>query len=147
QRLGGLYILGSTGQWPLLSVAQRQAVAERVMKTSAGRIPIIVHGGAVATDDAVTLARHAAGIGAQGVSAVTPIYSPAGPDVVFEHYRRIGAASDLPLFVYHLSVVNQMALGPREYVDRVLTLPHIAGMKVTDHDLFQLALMRAHAGD
>jgi N-acetylneuraminate lyase len=147
QGLGGLYILGSTGQWPLLSLEQRQAVAERVVKTAAGRVPIIVHVGAVATDDAVALARHAARIGADGVSAVTPIYYPAGPDVVFEHYRRIGAASDLPLFVYHLSIVNQMTLGPRDYVDRVLTLPHIAGMKVTDHDLFQLALMHAHAGD
>jgi N-acetylneuraminate lyase len=137
QKLGGLYILGSTGQWPLLTLEQRRAAAERVVKTAAGRIPVIVHVGAVATDDAVALARHAAQIGADGVSAVTPIYYPASPDVVFEHYRRIGAATELPLFVYHLSVVNQITLDPREYAERVLTLPHIAGMKITDRDLYQ----------
>src|SRR6516162_4132280 len=111
QKLGGLYILGSTGQWPLLNIEQRQGTAERIVKTAAGRIPVMVHVGAVATEDAVILARHAARIGA---------------DIVFEHYRRIGAATDLPLFVYHLSIVNQIALDPRDYAERVLNLPHIA---------------------
>jgi N-acetylneuraminate lyase len=146
QRLGGLYVLGSTGQWPLLSVEQRQAAAERIVKTAGGRIPVMVHVGAVATDDAVALARHAARIGADAVSAVTPIYYPAGADIVFEHYRRIGAASDLPLFVYHLSIVNQIALDPRDYAERVLALPHIGGMKITDRDLYQFGVMHAHAG-
>jgi N-acetylneuraminate lyase len=147
QGLGGLYVLGSTGQWPLLTIEQRQAAAERIIKAAAGRIPVIVHVGAVATDDAVALARHAARIGADAVSAVTPIYYPAGTDIVFEHYRRIGAATDLPLFVYHLSTVNQIALDPRDYAERVMALPHIAGMKITDRDLYQFGVLHAHSGN
>jgi N-acetylneuraminate lyase len=99
QGLDGLYILGSTGQWPLLTVTQRRRVAEHVVTAAAGRIPVMVHVGAVATADAVALARHAAEIGADAVSAVAPIYYPAGADVTFEHYRRIGAAGGLPLYV------------------------------------------------
>jgi N-acetylneuraminate lyase len=147
QELGGLYILGSTGQWPLLHLDQRRAAAERVVKATAGRIPVMVHVGAVATDDAVILARHAARIGAHAVSAVTPIYYSATPEVVFEHYRRIGAATDLPLFVYHLSSVNQIALDARDYAERVLALPHIGGMKITDRDLYQFGLIHTVAGD
>jgi N-acetylneuraminate lyase len=147
QELGGLYILGSTGQWPLLHLDQRRAAAERVVKAAAGRIPVMVHVGAVATDDAIALARHAARIGADAVSAVTPIYYSATPEVVFEHYRRIGAATDLPLFVYHLSSVNQMALDARDYAERVLELPHIGGMKITDRDLYQFGLIHTVAGD
>lgn len=147
QGLNGLYILGSTGQWPLLNLDQRRAVAERVVRTAAGRIPVMVHVGAVATDDAVALARHAAEIGADAVSAVTPIYYPAGPDLIFEHYRRIGAATDLPLYVYHLSVVNQLALDPRDYAERILALPHIGGMKITDRDLYQFGLIHSFTRD
>jgi N-acetylneuraminate lyase len=147
QGMGGLYVLGSTGQWPLLNPDQRKAAAERIVKAAGGRIPVIVHVGAVATDDAVALAKHAAKIGAEGVSAVAPIYYPAGPDIIFEHYRRIGAASDLPLYVYHLSVVNQVSLGARQYADRVMALPHIAGMKITSGDLYQFGVMHLHAGD
>jgi N-acetylneuraminate lyase len=141
--LNGLYILGSTGQWPLLNLDQRRAVAERVVRTAAGHIPVMVHVGAVATEDAIALARHAAEIGADAVSAVAPIYYPANADLIFEHYRRIGAATELPLYIYHLSVVNQLALDPREYAERILALPHIGGMKITDRDLYQFGLIHS----
>ena len=147
QNLGGLYILGSTGQWPLLSVSDRRDVAERVVQTAAGRIPVIVHVGAAATDDAVELTRHAESIAADGVSSVTPIYYPQSVDGVFEHYRRIGEASSLPLYVYHLSSVNQVSLGAREYAKRVLDLPNIGGMKITDVDLNLFGLISETVGD
>ena len=147
QQLGGLYILGSTGQWPLLPLNQRREVAERVVKCAAGRIPVMVHVGATATDDAVELARHAESTGADGVSSVTPIYYSVSADDAFLHYRRIGEASRLPLYVYHLSSVNQVTLDPREYARRVLDLPNIAGMKLTDNDMFQFGVIAAVAGD
>ncbi len=147
QGLDGLYVTGSTGQWPLLSPAERRAILERVVRTAAGRIHVMVHVGAVATADAVALARHAARVGADAVSAVAPIYYGYPADVVFEYYRQIGAAAELPLFVYQLAPVNQVRLSAREYVDRLLVLPHIGGMKYTDHDLYTLGLIHAHAGN
>ena len=45
------------------------------------------------------------------------------------YYRRVGEATDLPLYVYHLSVGNQISLSPKEYTRRLLELPNIAGMK------------------
>src|SRR5205085_781458 len=125
---------------------QRRSIAERVVKTAGGRIPINIHVGAVATDDAVALARHAAKIGADAVSTVAPIYFPANADITFDHYHRIGAATDLPLFLYHLSVVNQLVLEPREYAERLLGVPHIAGMKITDRDLYTFGLIHSYTG-
>src|SRR3569623_1791328 len=145
--LDGLYLLGSTGQWPLLNLDQRRAVAERAVRTAAGRIKTMIHVGAVATEDAAALARHARSIGADAISCVAPIYYSASADATFEHYRRIGEAGELPLFVYHLSQVNQLALAARDYVERLLKLPHIAGMKITDRDLYQFGLIHAYGGE
>lgn len=147
QRLDGIYLLGSTGQGPLLNVTQRQTLAECVVSTAAGRIPVMVHVGATATDDSVALAKHASRIGADAISSVGPIYYRTSTDSVFEHYRQIGAAGALPFFVYHLSSVNTLSLGGREYVERLLGLPNIAGMKFTDRDLYQLGLICSYAGD
>lgn len=147
QGLDGLYVTGSTGQWPLLTIEERQAIVERCVKASAGRIPIMAHVGAVATDDAVTLAKHAAKVGADAVSTVAPIYYPHSADVVFEHYRRIGAASDLPLFVYHIELAQKITVGAKEYTERILALPNIAGMKITAGDLYLFGLIHSHAGD
>ncbi len=147
QGMDGLYVTGSTGQWPLLTVDERQAIVERCVKASAGRIPIMAHVGTVATDDAVTLAKHAAKVGADAVSTVAPIYYPHSADVVFEHYRRIGAASDLPLFVYHIELAQKITVGAKEYTDRILSLPNIAGMKITAGDLYLFGLIHSNSGD
>ncbi len=145
--MDGLYIVGSTGQWPLLTFVERCAIAERVVVAAMGRVPVMVHVGAVSTGESVALARHAKSIGAAAVSAVAPIYYAHSADVVFGHYRAIGAATDLPLFVYHLSQTNQLAISPEDYVRRLLELPNIAGMKITDRDLYTFGLIRAYAGD
>lgn len=145
QKLGGLYVVGSTGQWPLFTLAERMAIAERVVRTSAGRIPVMLHIGAATTADAVTLARHAAEIGADAVSAVGPIYYSYSADVIFDYYKQIGAATNLPLYAYHLSVVNQLKLPPQDYVRRLLEIPNIAGMKITDIDLYLFGLIQTYS--
>lgn len=147
QKLDGIYLLGSTGQGPLLSVTDRQAVTECVVKAAAGRIPVMVHVGAVSTDDSVALARHASKVGAGSISSVGPIYYRPSADGVFEHYHRIGTAGELPFYVYHLSINNTLSLGGREYVDRLLGIPNVAGMKFTERDLYQFGLICSYAGD
>ncbi len=147
QGLGGLYLTGSTGQWPLLAPAERRAIVECVIGAVAGRIPVMVHVGAACTEDAVALAKHAARAGADAISSVTPTYYAYSPDVIFEYYRQVGAATDLPLFAYHLSGVSRVALGPRDYAERLLRVPNAAGMKITDVDLYTFGLIHAHAGD
>ena len=147
QNVPGLYILGSTGQWPLLPLQHRREVAERVVQCAAGRISVMVHVGALATDDAAGLAGHAESIGATAVSAVGPVYYSFSVDDVFLHYERIGSASNLPLFVYHLSHVNQVSIPAPDYARRVLDLPNVGGIKFTDHDLFTLAQIHETAGE
>jgi len=147
QNLGGIYLTGSTGQWPLFTIEERKAIAERVVKAAARRIPVMVHVGAATTASAIELAEHAARIGADAVSAVGPIYYAHSPDSVFQYYSSIAAATDLPLFAYHLSGVNKLPIGPREYAERLLTIPTVAGMKITDHDLYPFGLIHALAGD
>lgn len=147
QRLGGLYVTGSTGQWPLLTAAERQEVAAVVVRAAAGRIPVMVHVGTPSTAEAIALARHAERIGADAVSAIAPTYFPHSADVVFEHYRRIGSACSRPLFIYHMEMVHRLNLPPREYAERILSLPNIAGMKITSLDLYLFGLLSAFGGD
>lgn len=147
QGLGGIYLIGSTGQWPLFTVYERKAIAEAVVKAAAGKIPVMVHVAAVTTDDAIQLAKHAARIGADAVSAVGPIYYQHSVDTIFDYYKHIGGASDLPLYAYHLSGVSQMSLGPREYAERFLKVPNAAGMKITACDLYPFGLIHGVGGD
>lgn len=145
QKLDGLYMLGSTGQGPALSTEDRKLVAKHAIRRAAGRLPVMVHVGAVSTREAADLARHAADSGADAVSAVPPIYFPVDVEQTFEHYRRIASATSLPFFPYHARFAG-MALPPaKSYVEQMLQIPNIAGLKLTENDFFLFNQIRLHS--
>ena len=146
QQLGGLFVLGSTGQGVLFSTEERKQVAEWIVEAVDHRLPVMVHVGATTTDEAIALARHAEQIGADAVSSVPPIYYPLSAEAVLAHYTRIGQATDLPFFPYHASFLPQSLPSAHEYAERLLEIPNIGGMKFTDHDLYQMELIHAYSG-
>lgn len=146
QSLDGIYLTGSTGQWPLLTVDERITIMECVIKSAKGRIPVMAHIGAVCTNDAVLLAKQAVRLGADAVSSVAPIYYSHSEAVVFDHYRQIGQATELPFYVYHLSSVNPVSVGTKAYLDKLMSIPNLAGMKITDVNLFLFGLLQAGTG-
>jgi len=147
QQLGGLYILGSTGQGLLLSTEERQEFAATVVDAAAGRLPVFVHVGAMTTSEAVRLALHAERIGADAISAVGPVYYDLPMRAVFGHYRQISEACSLPLYIYQIDLVKKSLLDVCDYVGELLEIPTIAGMKITTGDLNQFGLIHGYAGD
>ncbi|HIE51288.1 MAG TPA: hypothetical protein EYP85_05980 [Armatimonadetes bacterium] len=135
QGVHGLFICGSTGEGVLLSPQEREQVAEIVLTEVAGQVPVIVHVGAVATRDAVRLAKHAARLGAEAVSSVPPFFFQVDEQAMVEHYRLIGQATDLPLYMYYYPALTGITLHPG-LLDALLTVPHLVGLKFTDPDLY-----------
>ncbi|MAE62799.1 MAG: hypothetical protein CMJ18_00885 [Phycisphaeraceae bacterium] len=147
QEMGGLYLLGSTGQGPSLSMETRKAVCERVCRTNDGRLPVLAHIGATSTYDAMELARHAESCGADAISAVPPIYYPVDATLTFRHYDLIGGATKLPFIPYHTGFNNIARPPAREYAELMRNLPNFAGIKLTDSNFTFFALMRLYLGD
>ena len=145
QEQDGLYILGSTGQGVLFTEAQRKAVLERVIKVTAGRMPVMVQVGALTTAEAVRLATHAAECGADAISSVAPIYFSGSVANALQHYKKIAAATNLPFFPYQLGN-NTMGDIPL-FIEQLLQIPNIAGMKLTTGQLMEISAIHLQAGD
>jgi len=64
----GLFPGGTTGEGPLLSPEERRALAETVVRAADGRVPVIIHTGAITTREAVELTRHAQSCGASAAA-------------------------------------------------------------------------------
>ena len=64
QGAAGFYVCGSTGEGPLLTTAERQLVAETIVQTVKGRVPVVIQVGHNSLADARVLAAHAQQIGA-----------------------------------------------------------------------------------
>lgn len=101
-RVDGLFICGSYGCGPLMSVEERKRVAEIVKKTAFPDTKVIVHTGTTNVRDTVELTKHAAGIGCDAASAVGPYYFSYGDEELFRYYESIIKEIDgFPFYVYH----------------------------------------------
>ena len=88
---------GTTGESATLSGDERKAVTAAVVKTTAGRVPVIAGAGGNHTAKAVFWARDAAEVGADGILSVSPMYNKPGPEGLFRHYSALSEATELPI--------------------------------------------------
>ncbi|MEO9005005.1 MAG: dihydrodipicolinate synthase family protein [Ginsengibacter sp.] len=146
QQMDGLYILGSTGQGLLFTEEQRKKVTEVVSKTSSGRIPVVVHVGSLTTAESIRLAQHAEKCGVDGVSSVPPIYYTGNADTALEHYKNIAGSTSLPFFPYQLGD-NSIQGDVHSFIDRLLKIPNITGMKLTTNQLLNISSIHNYIGD
>jgi len=101
--VAGIYPLGSTGEGPLFTTEERKAVAAATVEAVAGRLPVIVHTGAMTTGETIELTRHAQSIGADAASVITPWYFQHGEDALEAHYRALlEAVAGFPVWLYNL---------------------------------------------
>lgn len=129
----GLYLCGSSGEGLLLSEAERKQVVETVVPQVGGRVPIIVHVGALSTSSAARLARHARQNGADAVASIPPFYYPVSEGAICQHYRLIADAADLPLYAYNIPALTNVDLGT-DLIEELFREGVIQGVKYTSYD-------------
>ena len=136
----GVYVCGSTGEGMAQSAAQRKEIAAAAVDYSPPGAQVLVHVGAASASEAVELARHAAAVRASAVSSLPPAGGDSFRDIR-NYYRRLADAAGLPLFLYYYPAVG----GPPLELEQLLelcALPGVAGIKLTDFDLYRLRILK-----
>jgi N-acetylneuraminate lyase len=131
--VNGFYLCGSTGEGLLLTEEERCLVVETVVSQVRGRVPVIVHVGALATLVSERLARHAYEAGADAVASIPPFYYAVGREGIETHYRRIARATSLLLYLYNIPSATQVSLDATLIRD-LLRDGVIQGLKYTSYD-------------
>ncbi|ABA04147.1 dihydrodipicolinate synthetase [Nitrobacter winogradskyi Nb-255] len=98
--------LGSTGEGAYLSEEEWTAVAERSVKTIAGRVPVIVSVSDLTTAGAVRRARAAESFGATAVMVLPTSYWKLQEDEIVAHYQAVGTAIGVPVMLYNNHAVS-----------------------------------------
>ncbi|MBF6172858.1 4-hydroxy-tetrahydrodipicolinate synthase [Nocardia blacklockiae] len=124
----GLVALGTTGEPATLTGDERRRVIDVCADACRQRqAPLIVGAGSNSTADS---AHALAGLApdAAAALAVVPYYTRPSEDGVVEHFRRLAAASPVPVLVYNIPYRTGRPLGV-ETLCRLAELPGIAGFK------------------
>jgi N-acetylneuraminate lyase len=132
-KVHGLYVCGTYGSGPLMEVEERKRVAEVVIDEVKGRIPVIIHVGAVSTRATVELAKHAEKAGATAVAAVPPFYYGFKEQEVERHFKLLIDAVTIPVFLYNNPKTTGVAVSP-DFLAR-LAENGLAGVKDSSFDI------------
>ena len=101
--------VGTTGESPTLSHGEHDIIVELCIKQAGGRVPVIAGAGSNSTAEAMRLAKHAAGAGADAVLIVSPYYNKPTQDGLYQHFSSVAGAVSVPVIVYDIpgrSIVN-----------------------------------------
>ena len=143
QGVHGLYITGSTGEGFLMTGEERKVFAEAVVKTAAGRVPVIVHVGDIGTRKSIDLAEHAERIGADAISSVPPFYYKFSPDDIYSYYNDISSSVGIPMIVYNIALAGLM---DNKLVRRLTSIPGVKGLKFTSREHDDMCALKMELG-
>ena len=133
----GLYLCGAAGEGILLSVEERKRLVEVVVNEGRKRLRIIVHVGAVRTDDATELGAHAEEAGVDAIASVPPFFYTGGTEAIYQHYSAIAKRCRLPLLLYNIPSLTGVTVTP-QMMARFIDIPTVVGMKFSSNDLYQM---------
>jgi 4-hydroxy-tetrahydrodipicolinate synthase len=141
----GVVPCGTTGESPTLSHEEHRRVTELCIAVARGRVPVIAGTGSNSTDEAIALTRHAKEAGANAALIVTPYYNKPTQEGLFQHYKAINDAVDLPIIIYNIPArcVIDMSV---ETMARLAKLPNIVGVKDATADVSRASKQRLACG-
>lgn len=120
--------VGTTGESATLDCDEHTAVIRFIVEQAAGRMPIIAGTGANATHEAIELTRAAKSVGADACLLVTPYYNKPTQEGLYQHYKAIAEAVDIPQILYNVPGRTACDMLP-ETVLRLAEIPNIVGVK------------------
>ncbi|MEM9341848.1 MAG: 4-hydroxy-tetrahydrodipicolinate synthase [Pseudomonadota bacterium] len=141
----GLVPVGTTGESPTLSHAEHEAVVERVVKTAAGRVPVVAGAGSNNTDEGIRLMRHAESVGATAALVVTPYYNKPTQAGLFAHFKALHDCCELPIIIYNIPGRSVIDMSPAT-MGKLAELPRIIGVKDATGDVTRVSDQRKACG-
>ena len=98
----GLVPCGTTGESATLSHEEHERVIEICIDQAKGRVPVLAGAGSNNTSEAIRLALFAKRAGADGALLITPYYNKPTQEGLYQHFKAIAEAVDLPLVPYNV---------------------------------------------
>ncbi|MGB8842771.1 MAG: 4-hydroxy-tetrahydrodipicolinate synthase [Aliidongia sp.] len=130
----GLVPCGTTGESPTLSHAEHKRVVDLTIEVAKGKAVVMAGAGSNSTAEAVDFTRHAQKAGADAVLIVCPYYNRPTQEGLFQHYKAIHDASDIPIVIYNIPGRASVDMSV-ETMARLAKLPRIVGVKDAAGDL------------
>jgi 4-hydroxy-tetrahydrodipicolinate synthase len=137
-------VVGTTGESPTVDVEEHCAIIRVAVEHAAGRVPIMAGTGGNSTAEAINLSRFAKQVGADCTLSVVPYYNKPSQEGIFQHYKAIAEAVDIPMMLYNVPSRTVADMQP-ETALRCAALPGVFGVKEASGNIERAAYLIKHA--
>jgi 4-hydroxy-tetrahydrodipicolinate synthase len=137
-------VVGTTGESPTVSMQENCEVIRVAVQHAAGRVPIMAGTGANSTAEAIELTRFAKEVGADCHLSVVPYYNKPSQEGIYQHFKAIAAAVDLPMVLYNVPGRTVADMQP-ETALRLAQLPGVMGIKEATGNIERACVLIKHA--
>lgn len=127
--VNGVLVLGSAGEFSHMDRAMREEIAAFTVKYVNGRVPVLFCVSVPGTKETISYAEHAKEVGADAVLIVNPFYAPLSQEALYQHYKQIAAAVDMPQMLYNYPAMTKQELEIGLIKRLALECPNIVGIK------------------
>ena len=134
QGTNSIVAVGTTGEASTLSMAEHTQVIKEIIRVANKRIPVIAGTGANSTREAIELTKEAKELGADAALLVTPYYNKPTQEGLYQHYKAIAEAVDLPQILYNVPGRTGVDM-LNETIIRLADIPQIVGIKDATGDV------------
>ena len=136
--VGGLVVLGTTGENPTISHKERQFIVDLAIDHTAGRVPVIIGTGTNNTQESVQFSKEAAAAGANGLLIVGPYYNKPTQAGLIAHVSEIAEATDCPIIFYNVPGRTASNILPETMLAMAGRIPSVVGVKEASGDIAQI---------
>jgi 4-hydroxy-tetrahydrodipicolinate synthase len=138
---GGIDFLvpcGTTGESPTLTREEHLRVVAITIEEASGNVPVLAGAGGYNTAEVICLAKEVQRLGADGILSVTPYYNKPTQEGLYQHYRAIASALDIPVMVYNVPGRTGVNIEPST-LKRLAEISNIYGVKEASGNPVQMA--------
>jgi len=129
---------GTTGESPTLTREEHLRVVEITVEESAHKVPVLAGAGGYNTHEVIEIARACQNLGADGVLSVTPYYNKPTQEGLYQHYKTIAEAIQIPIILYSVQGRTGVNIEPATVV-RLSEIKNIIGIKEASGNITQIA--------
>ena len=128
---------GTTGESPTLTHAEHLRVVELTLEIAKGKVPVLAGAGGYNTAEVIALANELQQLGADGILSVTPYYNKPTQEGLFQHFKAIASAVNLPIILYSVQGRTGVNIEPSTVL-RLSQIPNIVGIKEASGSISQM---------
>ena len=134
----GIVPCGTTGESATMSHDEHHRVVDLTVKTVNGRVPVVAGSGSNSTAEAIELTRYAREAGVDGVLMVSPYYNRPSQEGLYQHFKAVAEAVDVPIILYNVPSRTSSNVLPVT-VARLAAIDNIVGIKEATGSLNQVS--------